>query len=678
MEAFELILLLLAAVLLSAVIDQVVPKVSSPLIQIGLGLLIAFFSVSPIEIHLDPELFIVLLIAPLLFWEAKKVNKAALWTNKVPVLSLAIGLVFASALIIGFYVNWFIPSIPLAAAFALGAGLGPTDAVAVASLSKEVNLNERQKALLEGESLINDASGIVSFQFAIAAVITGSFVLVDASVSFLLSFFGGILIGIVLGFAVNFVSNRARSLGLDNTTFHVLLEVFMPFIIYLAAHTVGASGILAVVAAGLVIAISPKEVRPAVSRANIVSNSLWQVLCFALNGVVFVLLGLQLPTAMQNTWDHSLIGHNWLIIDIVVITAMMLLARYLWIIATEAVGMRRREGRRFAVSDLKAALVTTLAGPKGAFTLALLMTIPLTVTTAEGMIPFPQRSLLLFLASGVIILTLLLATFVVPVLAPKRQPEGDELKDESTATIEVLRKVIEVLTEQQTPETHVATQSVVRSYNARIARHKSNVDPEEATSKKELRVKALGWEEEFIQDLIEKEEVDSVVGYSLINRLTQAQNLIINHSGNLRIARSFIQHPVLVARSLVHLMSHMVTRTDSHHREEARDLQRRAGEYAIGKLHDEMGNPQTLSEDVSKLLLEYQRSQRRLRSERPEVSVTTITKAAADANDIGRIGLNLELDLIQAMYESERITHATAKRMRENVNLMQLDLDKSI
>ncbi|MCL1797371.1 MAG: sodium:proton antiporter [Eggerthellaceae bacterium] len=677
MEAFELILLLLAAVLLSAVIDQLVPKISSPLIQIGLGLLIALFSVSPIEIHLDPELFIVLLIAPLLFYEAKKVNKTSLWKNKVPVLSLAIGLVFASALIIGFYVNWFIPSIPLAAALALGAGLGPTDAVAVASLSKAVNLSERQKAMLEGESLINDASGIVSFQFAIGAVITGSFVLFDASINFILSFFGGIAIGIILGIVINFISNKARAFGLDNTTFHVLLEVFMPFIIYLGAHAVGASGILAVVAAGLVIAISPKEVRPAVSRANIVSNSIWQVLTFALNGVVFVLLGAQLPTAMRTTWENSPITHNQLIVDILVIALMMLLARYLWILATEAVGIHKREQRKLQTSDFKDALVTTLAGPKGAFTLALMMTLPLTVTTAQGMMPFPQRSLLLFLASGVIILTLLLATFVVPALAPKKKAE-DPIEDENAITIDILRQVIESLTDQQTPETRIATQSVIRSYNARIKRLKNTTELEEGTTKKELRVQAFRWEEEFVQDLIEKEEVDSVVGYSLINRLIHAQNLIMHHSGSLWVARSLFQHPILMTRSALHLAKHVLTRTDSQHHEEARDLHKRAVEHVICKLCKEMGNPATPTEDVSSLLQEYQRSLRRLRNVRPNVSVTSLTKAVANSNDIGRMGLNLELDLIQALHENERISHAMARKLRENVNLMQLDLDQSI
>ena len=231
MELLEFSLLMLAAVLLSSVIDQLVPKVSSPLIQIGLGLLIALVMGTQISIAFDPNLFLVLFIAPLLYDEAKNLDKKALWENKRPVLSLAVGLVIASALIIGFAVNWLVPSIPLAAAFALGAALGPTDAVSVASLSKQVKIPARSRNILESESIINDASGIVSFQFAIAAAVTGTFSLVGATANFFFAFLGGVLVGVALGLTGNFIVRRVRSWGLENTTFHVLFEVFVPFIV---------------------------------------------------------------------------------------------------------------------------------------------------------------------------------------------------------------------------------------------------------------------------------------------------------------------------------------------------------------------------------------------------------------------------------------------------------------
>ena len=429
MELLEFSLLMLAAVLLSSVIDQLVPKVSSPLIQIGLGLLIALVMGTQISIAFDPNLFLVLFIAPLLYDEAKNLDKKALWENKRPVLSLAVGLVIASALIIGFAVNWLVPSIPLAAAFALGAALGPTDAVSVASLSKQVKIPARSRNILESESIINDASGIVSFQFAIAAVVTGSFSLVDAGVDFLVEFVGGLLLGILLGLLGNWVVKRARSIGVENTNFHVLFEVLIPFLIYLVANVCHVSGVIAVVVAGLINVTSPKGViGPSVSRMNIVSGSVWHVLTYALNGIVFVLLGTQLPLAMQDTWENVRITNSTLILLVFGLTFVLLATRFLWVLAMDLYHVRRDEKRRFGKGDLRSALITTFCGAKGTITLSIMFSIPTYAVYGPPNVPFPQRELLIFLACGVIVCTLLLATFVVPLLAPARDKGEEELR----------------------------------------------------------------------------------------------------------------------------------------------------------------------------------------------------------------------------------------------------------
>ena len=281
MATFELILLLAVAVLLSSILDQIVPKVSLPLIQIGLGVIIAFLAVSPIEINIEPELFLVLFIAPLLFSDAKDSNKKNLWDNKVTILSFAIGLVLIITLCVGFMVNWLIPSIPLAAAFALGAALGPTDAVAVQSLRNEAQLGKREGAILQGEALLNDASGVVSFQFAIAAAVTGAFSLADATASFAVSFVGGIAFGIFLAVLFLFISSKVRDLGLDSTTFHVLFEVSMPFVTFLVSEIIGVSGILAVVACGILWSMyNTRKISPYRSSLNIALSSVWKVIGF--------------------------------------------------------------------------------------------------------------------------------------------------------------------------------------------------------------------------------------------------------------------------------------------------------------------------------------------------------------------------------------------------------------
>ncbi|MBR2790988.1 MAG: sodium:proton antiporter, partial [Eggerthellaceae bacterium] len=453
MATLELILLLLAAVLVSAVIAQFVPKIAAPLIQIVLGIGVELFTADTVTINFSADLFLVLFIAPLLYDEARRADKAALMRNIRPVLGLAIGLVLITMFSIGGAVHWLVPAIPFTAALALGAALGPTDAVAVSSLPKDIEIGERRKQILQGEYLLNDASGIVGFQFALAATITGAFSVTDASVKFLVVFFGGLAVGAIVGFAANAIERYIRNIGLENTTFHVLFDIFLPFIIYLVAEPFGASGIIAVVVGGLVRSLANKGgVEPVTSRLNIVSDSVWQTISFALNGVVFVLLGTQLPRAMQYTVTNPLVGKADLLLWVVVITLILLATRFVWL-AGEEWNHHRNEGWRFfSRENLMSALIMTIAGPKGAVTLSIIFTIP--VLASESAF-FPERSLIIFLASGVILLTLLLSNFVLPLFAPKRDLAEEErlVRERDTqASVEVLRSVVRGLLARQTEE----------------------------------------------------------------------------------------------------------------------------------------------------------------------------------------------------------------------------------
>lgn len=665
-----LALLLLAAVLVSSVIDQLVPKISSPLIQILLGLGIALLASSQIKIELDDKLFLVLFIAPLLYDEAKNIDKASLWKNRRPVLSLAIGLVVATALVVSFAVNWLVPSISLFAAFALGAALGPTDAVAVASLSKETNISTRSKSILEGESLINDASGIVSFQFAIAAAVTGTFSLVDATADFLFSFFGGILMGIVLGYLGNFLVRKVRSWGLENTTFHVLFEVFTPFIVYLVANALHTSGILAVVAAGLVNVISPRVIGPSISRMNIVSTSVWRVLSFTLNGVVFVLLGTQLPLAFQGTWESTAIANDKLIAYVLGLALLIIAVRFVWVLLMEWVHNRKDpDSGTFGLENVRSAAVMTLGGPKGTITLAVAFTIPYSV---------PQRDLMIFMACGVIVITLLLATFVVPLLAPKKPPTDEDLRcDETEVSIEILRTVIEDLAARQTTENRAATQMVIHSYNDRIARIKSRNDIEDKPNTA-LRLQAVAWEQQLVLKLIDDEEIYPIIGYQYLSRLARIENMLQHHRGRWS-AQNFMLRLRAIVRSGWHRIVSGLPGINVTERVQAvRDLQMQCAEHVVERLQQKLASPDSNepTEDVSTLLLEYQRSITAMRNANP--SITALTNTAGKALDIERYGLRLELDQIQARYEEGELCRASYKRLRENVYLMQVDLEDNV
>lgn len=675
METFELILMLATAVLLSSVLEQVIPRVSLPLIQIGLGVIIALFSPNHISVSLNPNFFLVVFIAPLLFHDAKEADKLGLWKNRHTILSLAIGLVLCITLVVGFSLNLLIPSVPLAAAFALGAALGPTDAVAVSSLAGVAKLDRKESALLSGESLLNDAAGVVAFQFAIAAAVTGSFSLLDASESFVLSFLGGIILGLALGWLAHFIQTRVNEMGLDSNTFHVLFDVTLPFIIYLISELLGVSGILAVVAAGLLLSgYTERLIGPAASRLSIVSNSVWSVLAFTLNGIVFVLLGLQLPNAMQGTWDEVVINNFTLIGFILAVTAVLVIVRFLWIFAVDHLQKDFSTGKRRCESPgyLRSALVATVGGPKGAVTLSVIFSTPLVLDSGAS---FPQRSLLIFLASGVILCTLLLSNFLLPLLAP-REETGDRNEEAvARAKVEIMRTVIDRLAEARTKANARATGAVIKSYNDRIERIQDIADIEQESTTK-LRIDIIHVQQDYIIDLMEHGEIDEVEAYNYLRKLSKAKNYLKHKNDNVWLYMNAARHSSTTARVIRRSIRSWFTRvSNDEDRANAAEIQIMAERKAIEYLHSYLDTADDTypTEVVAAVLLQFQMALRTLESSLP--SITLYTRTTDRMDDVERFAYNVELEEIQNACERGAISRTTAKDMRDNVYLMLVDLD---
>lgn len=676
MGTLTLVLWLAIAVLVSAVIDQVVPRVSLPLIQVVMGAVIAVFAGRAVDVNLDPDLFLVLFIAPLLYLEAKDADKALLWRNRKPILSLAIGLVVVSTLAIGFVVNAVIPSISLAAAFALGAALGPTDAVAVTSLSKQVTLPQRQWGILKGELLLNDASGIVSFQFALAAATTGVFSLLDAGLAFVFEFVGGLLFGLACGYVANFALRWIRDLGIESTTFHVLFEVCIPFVVYLASNALHVSGIIAVVVAGLVNVIAPRTVSPSIAHMNIVSSSVWQVLAFALNGIVFVMLGTQIPTAMFYSWESPDIDNVMLLLWVAMITVVLMGVRFLWCFAMEAVHVKKGESRPLKGSDVRNALLVTLCGSKGTITLSILFTIPFFVSTGQV---FPQRSLIIFLGCGVILCTLLIANFVVPLVSPKRERKQTELEAKQNyyeVLSDVLRNVIEELTAQQTPTNRRATRNVIKAYQDRLSNTKEQIDVDDSPDAK-LRTDSLQWEQERTLVMIEEGLVSRDVGYDWLRRLERMETLS-SHGKDHNLVRRVMVAIRLAFAQARHAVSSFFEGPgkESSRREEMRFLQQQTAEWAADILRSLVAGDDVRTEDASRLLLSYEQRISLLKGSTR--SITTSFRIADESDDILRLAYQIELEQIQKAYEQDRITRQEAGRMRDNVFMMQMDLEDKL
>ena len=695
MEMLEFVLLLLAAVLVSAVLDQMMPRVSLPLVQIAIGAIVILLVGTPVDVAIDPELFLVLFIAPLLFDESRHASKRGLWDNKGSIVSLAIGLVIVTVLVVGFVLNWIEPSIPLAAAFALGAALGPTDAVAVTALGKDIRLTGRQKSLLSGEALINDASGVVSFQFAIASAVTGAFSLVDAAQSFAISFFGGIAIGLIAGFLALLAMKAIRGYGYESITVHVVFEVFTPFIVFLAAEHFGTSGILAVVAAGLLITLLPQKPTPVAARLKIASNSVWETLVFVINGVVFVMLGMQLPKAIMPSWRSDEVSSLLLCGLVLLVTALVVGVRFIWVLVMERCdSSAKRHTSKQLVRD---ALVTTLSGPKGAVTLSIIMTIPFTLSTGEA---FPQRDTLIFLASGVILCTLLLANFVVPVLAPKEDsPDETEEQDVNAVTIDILKRVIRQLREQKTPQNESSTQIVIRQYSERIKRlRRQNTS---APRLVELRAGALAAQTRMVEARMQSGDLTREEGSRELERLNSARRLLMRaHTRREKLGEVWSRVKVGVMharRNLDRMVRHVVD--DELQLERSRqlriELEECALDYYLGRMDDadlEVADGAGVLAAECRSTLSFLRAANEpavlaranvagsvigvdaggMRGALQSMDTQKIQVIKARVTDVEAEALRLELEEIQAMRDEGRLTRDAARELREEVYLLQM------
>lgn len=703
MEYLVIALLYVGAVLVSSVLDQFLRGVSLPLVQMTVGVAIYFFADLPIDVAINSELFLVMFIAPLLFDESRNISNRILWDNRNTVLSLAIALVVVSVLVVGFVLHWLVPSISLAAAFALGAALSPTDAVAVASLGKTVKLGSRQKASLLGEALLNDASGIVSFQFAIAAAVTGSFSLADASWTFVVEFVGGIVLGLFLGAIAFFIMQRMRRAGVESATVHVCFELFLPFFVYLVATRFHVSGILAVVAAGLLISYIPQRMTVRSrsfstfsTRLNIASESVWHLFSFVLNGIIFVNLGIVLSSTLAPALQENSADLFWIFSLVLILTAVIVGVRFLWILCADLLSDNPETGKRMKLGGpaIRNALVTTLCGPKGAVSLSIASTIPFTV--ASGAV-FPQRDLLLFLVCGVIVVTLLLANFVVPLIAPKSETDDDDELDPEYE-IEMIQNVISGLKRRQTVENKQATGRVMRMYHRRLtAARRRSVSGRQLRF---LRQEVLLHQRDFIKEAIAHDEVDKRLGTTYLKRVDRMLKLLTRKKTLLTSNRQ--TQPLAGSTSTMRKIQDQVTSTNETRKklEFKIDVERVAVDYLELASHEPddarvqaalalLGEHKALLSALRAQLRALDNAQGIIASV-PETAgqhsiVRTDTgslhlEPTTDPDDLPGLadvqaeGLRLELDEIQEMYESGKISQSLAREMREEIYLLQMGL----
>ncbi|MDI2594035.1 Na+/H+ antiporter [Pseudomonas sp. N3-W] len=504
MQTAYTVLIMLMLVSVSRLVGRVIP-LPLPLVQIGAGALLAWPTLG-LHVALDPELFLFLFLPPLLFSDGWRMPKRELWRLRGPILTLAVGLVLFTVVGAGYFIHWLLPTIPLPVAFALAAVLSPTDAVAVSAISQN-RLPTPLMHMLQGEALMNDASGLVTFKFALVAAVTGVFSLANASLTFVLVALGGLAVGVALSWLVGRLRSWMIARGWDDPATHVVFMLLLPFAAYVLAERLGVSGILSAVAAGMM--QSWLDLLPRQTSTRLLNRSVWSLLEFAFNGLIFLLLGLQLPDIIKAVASHETSLWPTLFyrcLDVAAIFLVLLVLRFVWVQSIWRLsGLLRRwrgKGELTLVPTARSCWLLTVGGVRGAVTLAGVLSVPLLI----GSEAFPERDLLIFIAAGVILLSLIAACITLPLLLRgiEKSPDDkrrNEVRDAWRKTAEAAIHALEA--EEATPQ-DAAQAALAAELKARIMseyRHQLEVfnDSAEAQAlafqmdllERRLRLKAL-------------------------------------------------------------------------------------------------------------------------------------------------------------------------------------------
>lgn len=468
MHVIELALVLL---LITAVAGALVrwTRMGLPIFLVMVGVAVSWLPGLD-ALVIDPEVFLLLFIPPLLFADARVLPRRDLLHVLRPVLLLALGLVVLTVVVVGYALHWLVPAMPLAVAFTLGAIVTPTDAVATVATTAGLPLPNRVAHIINAESLLNDATGLVAFKLAVAAAAAASTVHgSDVLLSFLVLSGGGVVVGVLVAWFSRRLCEGLIRLGVDDPVMQTLLALLTPYAAYLAAEALHVSGVLAVVLAGLW--AGGQEVKGLSAAGRRHAREVWRMVAYLLNGLVFVLLGLQLRHMLVAVEGH---GPAWLAGMALGLWALLMALRLVWVWASAHVRFRLHwgwAGPRGGPEPRRMFLVGW-AAVRGSITLATALSVPLLTSTGA---PFPQRDLVVFLAASTIVLTLLLNGIPLPWLIRKLHAPSDAvgLPEENRARLELARAGIAAVTPMlaplQSPRTREFARQLIHRYEGKIA-----------------------------------------------------------------------------------------------------------------------------------------------------------------------------------------------------------------
>lgn len=686
MHIIEIIIVLALLILLSNVISHYLPAIPLSLIQIVLGLLTSLSG--QFEINLSQDWFLLIFIAPLLYTDGRRFPKGELWRMRVPILGNAILLVFLTTIVGGYLIYQIVPKIPLAEAFALAAILSPTDPIAVQSIAKRTKLPDSVLHLVSGESLINDASGLVAFRYALSAVLTGTFSLAAASGNFIYIGVIGIILGIVLSRLLDLIQELLLRNGVDDVVFHTAIQLVSPFLIYILIEEVfHASGVVGVVAAGVTTQFGKTrsvEYRP---ELRVVSSTTWDVLNYLLNGFVFMLLGNVLPTAMRNIIEGDRFSTLQAVSYAFLTWIIILAIRTIWSYVYQIFPSKKNKGKKKGA--VRYALLTGLSGVRGAVTMAGILSLPLRMPSGAV---FPERDLVLFIASGVVIFSLLAAVITLPLVAPNAGPivtrgssidevqEDQEEKEElpqyltdNEAYLIIVQTAISSLNEKRTPKNQRAAYELMLDYQNLERQISMEIRDDDQVEKAlgqeaKLRQVAIAGERVAIERLYKNKQISATTYQDALykveqetnntNRLTERPKLSIVL--DIRKAKRFFHRFFRLKRS---------AQEDAVLVKEARLADREAAKAAIKALSryvssEKVDNSKINRNTIYHLVIMYRNRIERLKGK----SNFEFTEYQKQRSRLQIVALGAQRASVQSMLETGRITRKNAVKLRTYIN----------
>ena len=665
MDLLITVLLLLVCLLISNVVSHWLPSIPTALTQILFGIAIAFLA-RDVSFEIETEWFFLLFIAPLLYNDGRHYPREALWKMKAPIFGNAIILVILTTLCGGFLINHLIPKFPLAAAFALAAILSPTDPVAVNGITKRIHIPEKVMNLVRGESLINDASGLIAFKYAAAAVVTGYFSLASAALDFAYVFIIGAISGVLLGLIVVFIRYSLRKRGITDAIFYTLLSLLTPFIIFIITEKIlGASGVIAVVVAGFIHALLAEQSEAVAAEEKVLTENSWSIVTFILNGIVFILLGLNIPSSMAQTVADPNIGNLLAVGYVIAIGFAILAIRIVWAYISSQYQYLRYKKDGVAKASMKISLLTGLVGVRGAVTMAGILSIP--YLTNSG-VDFPNRSLMLFLASGVILFSLLMATILLPRFgeATQKEIECSRDKDLVDAKRKLLLAAIKGFRLEMNKQNQRVAYELIAEYKMMFRRIYEEQNMKEKNEylrrMNEVRLLGLKAERKYIQYLFKKEQISQPYYMASEKALDYREESLLN---NARADMNFILGKVLRNLKYPALLYDKNNKPDQGKMSLTKYVEMKALHSAIDAIREyEKEKGPEYANVAQVVIFDYEKMIERLKTKKSKYN-----ERKEELKEELRIKIiDLERSEIDRLYESGEISRDQVRELRRFVN----------